>query len=193
MKSIYFNEEKEVKIEEIKEAANGIKEGKLVLFPTETVYGIGANALDTNAVQKIFVAKGRASDNPLIVHISNINMLEQIVENIGEIEKRLINKFWPGPLTIIFNRKSENIIPNSVTAGLNTVGVRMPSNEIARELIELSGVPIAAPSANVSGRPSGTNVQDIIEELDGKVHYIIDGGKTIIGLESTVIRVIDKK
>ena len=193
MKSIYFNEEKEVKIEEIKEAANGIKEGKLVLFPTETVYGIGANALDTNAVKKIFVAKGRASDNPLIVHISNINMLEQIVENIGEIEKRLINKFWPGPLTIIFNRKSENIIPNSVTAGLNTVGVRMPSNEIARELIELSGVPIAAPSANVSGRPSGTNVQDIIEELDGKVHYIIDGGKTIIGLESTVIRVIDKK
>lgn len=165
----------------------------MVLFPTETVYGIGANALDTNAVQKIFVAKGRASDNPLIVHISNINMLEQIVENIGEIEKRLINKFWPGPLTIIFNRKSENIIPNSVTAGLNTVGVRMPSNEIARELIELSGVPIAAPSANVSGRPSGTNVQDIIEELDGKVHYIIDGGKTIIGLESTVIRVIDKK
>ena len=118
MKSIYFNEEKEVKIEEIKEAANGIKEGKLVLFPTETVYGIGANALDTNAVQKIFVAKGRASDNPLIVHISNINMLEQIVENIGEIEKRLINKFWPGPLTIIFNRKSENIIPNRVTAGL---------------------------------------------------------------------------
>ena len=165
----------------------------MVLFPTETVYGIGANALDTNAVKKIFVAKGRASDNPLIVHISNINMLEQIVENIGEIEKRLINKFWPGPLTIIFNRKSENIIPNSVTAGLNTVGVRMPSNEIARELIELSGVPIAAPSANVSGRPSGTNVQDIIEELDGKVHYIIDGGKTIIGLESTVIRVIDKK
>lgn len=193
MKSIYFNEEKKVKIEEIKKAANGIRKGKLVLFPTETVYGIGANALDTNAVQKIFVAKGRASDNPLIVHISNINMLEQIVENVGEIERKLINEFWPGPLTIIFNRKSENIIPDSVTAGLNTVGVRMPSNKIARELIELSGVPIAAPSANVSGRPSGTNVQDIIEELDGKVDYIIDGGKTIIGLESTVIRVINKK
>lgn len=120
-------------------------------------------------------------------------MLEQIVEDIGEIERKLINKFWPGPLTIIFNRKSENIIPNNVTAGLNTVGVRMPSNKIARTLIELSEVPIAAPSANVSGRPSGTNVQDIIEELDGKVDYIIDGGSTAIGLESTVIRVVNQK
>ena len=144
-------------------------------------------------MKKIFIAKGRQSDNPLIVHISNINMLEQIVEDIGEIERKLINKFWPGPLTIIFNRKSENIIPNNVTAGLNTVGVRMPSNKIARTLIELSEVPIAAPSANVSGRPSGTNVQDIIEELDGKVDYIIDGGSTAIGLESTVIRVVNQK
>ena len=144
-------------------------------------------------MKKIFIAKGRQSDNPLIVHISNINMLEQIVEDIGEIERKLINKFWPGPLTIIFNRKSENIIPNNVTAGLNTVGVRMPNNKIARTLIELSEVPIAAPSANVSGRPSGTNVQDIIEELDGKVDYIIDGGSTAIGLESTVIRVVNQK
>ena len=193
MESIYYNESETINIDDIKQVAQGIREGKLALFPTETVYGIGANALDENAVKKIFIAKGRQSDNPLIVHISNINMLEQIVEDIGEIERKLINKFWPGPLTIIFNRKSENIIPNNVTAGLNTVGVRMPSNKIARTLIELSEVPIAAPSANVSGRPSGTNVQDIIEELDGKVDYIIDGGSTAIGLESTVIRVVNQK
>ena len=193
MESIYYNESETINIDEIKQVPQGIREGKLALFPTETVYGIGANALDENAVKKIFIAKGRQSDNPLIVHISNINMLEQIVEDIGEIERKLINKFWPGPLTIIFNRKSENIIPNNVTAGLNTVGVRMPSNKIARTLIELSEVPIAAPSANVSGRPSGTNVQDIIEELDGKVDYIIDGGSTAIGLESTVIRVVNQK
>ncbi len=193
MKSIYFNEEKEINIEEIKQVAEGIREGRLALFPTETVYGIGANALDAEAVKKIFIAKGRKSDNPLIVHISNINMLEQIVENINEIERKLINKFWPGPLTIIFNRKSETIIPNIVTAGLNTVGIRMPSNQIARTLIELSGVPVAAPSANVSGKPSGTNIQDIIDELDGKVDYIIDGGNTKIGLESTVIRVVNGK
>lgn len=193
MESIYYNESETINIDEIKQVGQGIREGKLALFPTETVYGIGANALDENAVKKIFIAKGRQSDNPLIVHISNINMLEQIVEDIGEIERKLINKFWPGPLTIIFNRKSENIIPNNVTAGLNTVGVRMPSNKIARTLIELSEVPIAAPSANVSGRPSGTNVQDIIEELDGKVDYIIDGGSTAIGLESTVIRVVNQK
>lgn len=193
MESIYYNESETINIDDIKKVAQGIREGKLALFPTETVYGIGANALDENAVKKIFIAKGRQSDNPLIVHISNINMLEQIVEDIGEIERKLINKFWPGPLTIIFNRKSENIIPNNVTAGLNTVGVRMPSNKIARTLIELSEVPIAAPSANVSGRPSGTNVQDIIEELDGKVDYIIDGGSTAIGLESTVIRVVNQK
>ena len=193
MESIYYNESETINIDEIKQVAQGIREGKLALFPTETVYGIGANALDENAVKKIFIAKGRQSDNPLIVHISNINMLEQIVEDIGEIERKLINKFWPGPLTIIFNRKSENIIPNNVTAGLNTVGVRMPNNKIARTLIELSEVPIAAPSANVSGRRSGTNVQDIIEELDGKVDYIIDGGSTAIGLESTVIRVVNQK
>ena len=135
MESIYYNESETINIDEIKQVAQGIREGKLALFPTETVYGIGANALDENAVKKIFIAKGRQSDNPLIVHISNINMLEQIVEDIGEIERKLINKFWPGPLTIIFNRKSENIIPNNVTAGLNTVGVRMPSNKIARTLI----------------------------------------------------------
>ena len=180
MLSKYSNQTNGINEEEIQEAANEIKNGNLVLFPTETVYGIGANALDANAVEKIFIAKGRAQDNPLIVHVSNIKMVEEIVEEITELEKKLIENFWPGPLTIIFKRKSNEIIPDVVTANLDTVGIRMPSNLIAKELIEKSGVPIAAPSANVSGKPSGTNVEDIIEELDGKVAYILDAGSTDI-------------
>lgn len=189
MISKYSNQINEIKENEIIEAAEEIKNGNLVLFPTETVYGIGANATDENAVNKIFVAKGRAQDNPLIVHVSNIKMVEKIVEEITQLERKLIENFWPGPLTIIFKRKNNKIIPNVVTANLDTVGIRMPSNIIAKELIEKSGIPIAAPSANVSGKPSGTRVEDIIEELDGKVTYILDGGMTDIGLESTVIKV----
>lgn len=173
------------------EAAQYISDGKLVLFPTETVYGIGANGMDDSAVKKIFVAKNRAQDNPLILHIANIEMIDKITDNITELEKKIIHIFFPGPLTIILKKK--NTIPDSVTAGLDTVGVRMPSNIIARDLIELSGTPIAAPSANISGKPSGTNIQDIFQELNDKVDYILDGGDTKIGLESTVIRVIDNK
>ena len=188
MISKYSNQKEQIKEEEIEEASKVIIDGKLVLFPTETVYGIGANAMDAVAVKKIFEAKGRAADNPLIVHVSNLKMLKQIVESVGELEKKLIQEFWPGPLTIIFNRKSEEIIPNITTANLNTVGIRMPSNTIAQKLIEYAGVPIAAPSANVSGKPSGTKIEDIIQEFDGKVDYIIDGGFTDIGVESTVIK-----
>lgn len=189
MNSKYINFKQSKNYEELKAPAEAIKQGKLVLFPTETVYGIGANALNEEAVKKIYIAKGRASDNPLIAHIANIEMLANLVTSVGEIEKKLIKKFWPGPLTIIFKKK--DIVPNIITGGLETVAIRMPSNEIARKLIEYSECPIAAPSANISGRPSGTIVEDIIEELDGKVDYIIDGGKVNIGLESTVIRVID--
>lgn len=173
------------------EAAQYIKEGKLVLFPTETVYGIGANGLDDNAVKKFFIVKNRTQDNPLILHISNTNMLNKVASDLTELEKNIINDFFPGPLTIILKRKDN--IPKSVTAGLDTVGVRMPSNKIARDLIELSGTPIAAPSANISGKPSGTNIEDIFNELNDKVDYILDGGDTYIGLESTGIRVIDDK
>lgn len=187
MISKYSNQINEIKEKEILEAAEEIKKGKLVLFPTETVYGIGANALDANAVKEIFTAKGRAQDNPLIVHVSSIEMLNSIVKEIGDLERKLIETFWPGPLTIIFKRNE--ILPNVVTANLDTVAVRMPSNVIAKKLIEYSGLPIAAPSANVSGRPSGTKIEDIIEELDGKVSYILDGGLVDIGLESTVIKV----
>ena len=189
MISKYINLEKEEDYKKLESPANAIREGKLVLFPTETVYGIGANALNSEAVNKIFVAKGREQDNPLIVHISSIDMLDNLVEKPNAIEQKLMDNFWPGPLTIVLNRK--RIVPDIVTAGLDTVGVRMPINIIARKLIEYSGVPIAAPSANVSGKPSGTKISDIINELDGKVEYIIDSGIVDIGLESTVIRVAD--
>ena len=187
MKSKYINVKKNNNFEELKAPAEAIKQGKLVLFPTETVYGIGANALNEEAVKKIYIAKGRASDNPLIAHISHIEMLEQLVEKVGKVEKTLIENFWPGPLTIIFKKKK--IVPDIITGGLDTVAIRMPSNQIARKLIEYSNCPIAAPSANISGKPSGTRVEDIIEELDGKVEYIIDSGKVDIGIESTVIKV----
>lgn len=171
----------------IKEAAEVIKNGGLVLFPTETVYGIGANGLDNKAVKNIFKAKGRAQDNPLILHISNLNMLKDIATNINEVEYKLMDAFWPGPFTIILNKK--DIVPSVVTGGLNTVAVRMPSNIIANKLIEYANTPIAAPSANVSGKPSGTCIQDIYDELSSKMDYIIDGGKCEVGLESTVVKV----
>lgn len=166
-----------------------VRDGGLVLFPTETVYGLGANGLDEEAVKKIYIAKGRSSDNPLILHISDIEMLGKIAKDISDVEFNLMNAFWPGPFTIILNKT--DLVPSVVAGGLDTVGVRMPSNEIAKNLIKFSDVPIAAPSANISGRPSGTNVDDIYQELGNKVDYIIDGGECNIGVESTVVRVID--
>lgn len=189
MESKYINFKDNKEYSKLKAPAEAIRQGKLVLFPTETVYGIGADALNLEAVKKIYIAKGRATDNPLIVHISNMKMLESLVLEVGKIEKILIENFWPGPLTIVFNKKQ--IVPDIITGGLETVAIRMPSNDIARSIIEYSNCPIAAPSANISGKPSGTLVEDIIEELDGKVEYIVDGGKVDIGIESTVVRVID--
>jgi len=189
MKSKYIDLRNNNDYERIKLAAESIKQGNLVLFPTETVYGIGANALDEKAVKEIFIAKGRASDNPLIVHIVNIQMLDKLVQNVSEIELKLMEAFWPGPFTIVLEKSS--IIPSVITAGLDTVAIRMPSSIIAKKLIEESGCPIAAPSANISGKPSGTLVEDIIDELDGKVDFIIDAGKVDIGVESTVVRVVD--
>jgi len=189
MISKYSNQKEEINMKEIEEAAEEIRKGNLVLFPTETVYGLGANALDEKAAKKIFEAKNRAADNPLIVHVANMDMMKDIVIDISPLEKKLMEKFWAGPLTIILKRKSKKIIPDIVTANLDTVAVRMPSNEIAKLLIEKSGVPIIAPSANKSGKPSGTQIEDIIDELDGKVSYILDGGITDIGVESTVVKV----
>lgn len=170
-------------------ASRYITDAKLVVFPTETVYGIGADATNKEAVDKIFEAKKRPADNPLIVHISDLEMLNKVVLEIGEIEKKLIDKFWPGPLSIIF--KKEKCIPNNVSAGLDTIAVRMPDNILALELIKRSNKPIAAPSANISSRPSGTCIDDIYDELKESVEYFIDDGNTIVGIESTVVRVID--
>lgn len=189
MEAKYINFKENPNEDFLIEAGKAIKNGKLVVFPTETVYGIGANGLDEIAVKRIFTAKGRNPNNPLILHIADLSMLDTITENISSIERKLINTFFPGPFTIILNRKK--IVPDVVTAGLDTVAVRMPSNPIAKQLIMASGVPIAAPSANISGKPSGTNVEDIKNELIDKVEYIIDDGVCNIGLESTVVRVID--
>lgn len=167
------------------EAAECLAGGGLVAFPTETVYGLGASALNPEAVANIFVAKGRPQDNPLIVHISDKTMLSQVVSNIPEAAEKLMNAFWPGPLTIILE-KSDNI-STTVTAGLSTVGVRMPSHPVALALIEKSGVPVAAPSANLSGCPSTTRASHVIHDLTGRVDYIIDGGASQVGLESTVL------
>ena len=154
-----FDFKENINDKELEEVTNALKMSKLVVFPTETVYGIGANALDKNAVDKIFVAKGRPTDNPLIVHVSDKEMIDKITFDISEIERTLIDTFMPGPITIILKKK--DIIPDNVTCGLDTVGIRMPENEIARKIINKSGIPIAAPSANISGKPSGTNVSDI--------------------------------
>ena len=172
-------------IELVKEAAGYITGGDLVGFPTETVYGLGANGLDENAVRKIFMAKGRPQDNPLILHVNSIEMLRTLVVEIPDKALKLIDAFWPGPLTILF--KKNNIVPEVITAGLDTVAIRMPSHKIALELIGASNTPIAAPSANTSGRPSPTRAEHVIEDMNGKIPFIIDGGETGIGLESTVI------
>lgn len=170
---------------EIMEAAQLLRSGQVVAFPTETVYGLGANALDVEAVGRIFKAKGRPSDNPLIVHISDISTWHKLVEAIPKKALLLADKFWPGPLTIIL--KKSKLVPEAVTAGLDTVGVRMPAHPAALKLIELSGVPVAAPSANISGRPSPTSAQHVIEDMNGRIPMILDGGKTEVGVESTVL------
>ena len=187
---MYYNWKEKTDTEELKVVCNLIRNGELVIFPTETVYGIGANALDPIAVGKIFLAKGRQSDNPLIVHLADRRKIQDIVEDVTEMEQKLIDAFMPGPFTLILKRKP--IIPDIVTAGLDTVAIRIPDNIIAKGIITFSGCPIAAPSANISGRPSGTNIDDIRKELEGKVSAIVDGGETQIGLESTVVKVVDE-
>lgn len=178
-------DKKDLKIEDLKGAAGIIKNGGIVAFPTETVYGLGANGLDEEAVKKIYLAKGRPSDNPLILHIGGADQLKELVEEIPESALKCIEKFWPGPLTIILKRKIK--VPDIITAGLETVAIRLPESSIARTLINLAGVPIAAPSANLSGKPSPTSGDHVIQDMQGKIDMIIDGGSTGIGLESTVL------
>jgi L-threonylcarbamoyladenylate synthase len=169
----------------LKEPAKCLKEGGLVVFPTETVYGLGANALNEDSVRKIFEAKGRPSDNPLIVHVASRDQAEDVTKSIPEAARKVMDKLWPGPITLVMPR-AENV-PDCVTAGLDTVAVRYPEHPVAKELLRLSGIPVAAPSANTSGRPSPTKAEHVLEDLDGKVDYIIDGGNCNVGLESTVL------
>lgn len=167
------------------EASRLIKAGEVVAIPTETVYGLAANALDEEAVKKIYIAKGRPSDNPLIVHISDMSELAPLVKEIPEKVKKMAEKFWPGPLTMIMEKSG--IIPHTTSGGLDTVAVRMPENEYAKAIINACGVPLAAPSANLSGSPSPTNAKYVYEDMNGRIPLIIDGGKSEIGVESTVI------
>ena len=184
---IKTTEVENVNMKVINEAGAVIKRGGLVAFPTETVYGLGANGMDEQAAAKIYAAKGRPSDNPLILHISDISMLDNIVSNVPETAKKLMDKFWPGPLTLVFNKKSE--VPYGTTGGLDTVAVRFPAHKVALEIISAAGTPIAAPSANTSGRPSPTRASHVIEDMDGKIDMIVDGGDVGIGIESTIIDV----
>lgn len=170
-------------------AIDSLNKGNLVIFPTETVYGIGANALNYEAVDKIFKAKNRASNNPLIVHLKDKNEIEKYAYIDNDIERKLIDTFMPGPFTLILRKK--DIIPSNVTCNMDTVGIRIPVDENCHNLLNQLSFPIAAPSANVSTKPSGTNVYDIFNEFDGKVDYLIDGGDSLIGLESTVCKVVD--
>ena len=174
---------------EINKAANFLIEDKLVAFPTETVYGLGANALSENAIKKIFLAKGRPSDNPLIIHIAKKEQLNNLVYKIPKIAEKLMQEFWPGPLTLVFEKS--NKVPKLITAGLNTVAIRMPAHKIALKLIKKANIPIAAPSANSSTKPSPTLAEHVIEDLDGKIEGIIDGGKVEVGIESTVLDLTD--
>ncbi len=166
-------------------AAKIISDGGLVAFPTETVYGLGANALDSNAVKKIYEAKGRPSDNPMIVHISKKEDIEKVILEVSPIAEKLIENFWPGPLTLVA-KKNKNV-PKETTGGLETVAVRMPDNIIALELIRQAGCPIAAPSANISGRPSPTKASHVIEDLEGIIDGILIGEDCRVGIESTVL------
>lgn len=175
--------------ENIKLAADKIKKGELVAFPTETVYGLGANGLDPEAAAKIFEAKKRPSFNPLILHVSSLHQLESIAEIPSKLINQIIKKFWPGPLTLVLPKK--NIVPDIVTSGHPTVAVRMPNNEIALKLIELAEVPIAAPSANKFTRLSPTTAEHVANQLGNKVSIILDGGKCSVGVESTIIAFIE--
>jgi L-threonylcarbamoyladenylate synthase len=168
-------------------AASIIRDGGLVAFPTETVYGLGADAMNENAVRRIYEAKGRPADNPCIVHVNSREMLDRVASRVRDKAELLIQKFWPGPLTLVFERMPD--VAPAVSAGLSTVAARMPANKIALELIRSSRTPIAAPSANASGKPSPTSAAHVMDDLDGRIDLVIDGGATNIGIESTVLDV----
>lgn len=177
--------EPEIWEEQMEKAGKALREGKLVAFPTETVYGLGGNAFDSEAAAKIYKAKGRPSDNPLIVHIASKSQIDEVAVNVSDTARKLIDDFWPGPLTLILHKSEQ--IPYQTTGGLDTVAVRMPNDPVAMAVIANAGVPIAAPSANRSGRPSPTQAIHVSDDLDGRIDMIVNGGATGLGIESTII------
>lgn len=184
-----YIELKEKDFTKLEEPAQIIKNGGIVVFPTETVYGIGANALNAEAVKKIYEIKKRPLSKPITLLVNSIDMIERVAKDITPFEYAIIKKFFPGPLTIILQKK--DVIPDIVTSGGSTVGIRMPANEIALELINRAGVPLATPSANISDKPSKTNIKDVMSDFPEGVDCFIDGGKSKIGVASTIVQVID--
>ncbi len=187
----YFDFKEKINPKELEEAAEIIKHGGVVVFPTETVYGIGTNGLNENAIKKIFKIKNRPLNKPISLLVSNIEMINDYTTNITDLEYKIIKNFFPGPLTIVLKKK--NIIPNILTSQGDTVGIRVPDSEIARKIIDLVGVPIATSSANISGNTSEIDVQSVIDDLGEKVDCYIDGGKSKIGMGSTVIEVVNSE
>ena len=188
---IIFIDEKNIDQDKIDRAGDIIKQGGLVAFPTETVYGLGGDALNRESSRKIYAAKGRPSDNPLIVHIADMEALAGIVSEIPDVALKLADNFWPGPLTMIFNKS--DVVPMDTTGGLDTVAVRMPVDSVARAFIRASGGYVAAPSANISGRPSPTSARFVEEDMDGRIDMIIKGDDSRIGLESTIVDITSEK
>ena len=183
--NIVYMDKKHIDMQELERAGALIKRGELVAFPTETVYGLGGDALQEASAQKIYAAKGRPSDNPLIIHIAKWEDIYYICKDIPEVAKKLADAFWPGPLTMIL--KKADVVPLATTGGLDTVAVRLPGHEVARAFIEAAGGYVAAPSANISGRPSPTLAKYVYEDMKGKIPLIIDGGEVGIGVESTIV------
>ena len=185
----YLDFRKNSDYNKLKVPAEILKQGRIVVFPTETVYGIGANALNEDAIKKIYEAKKRPIDKPISLLVSNMDMVNKVAKDITEIEYKLMEKFFPGPFTIILKKK--DIVPNIVTCGGDTVGIRMPDLELTRKLIDLAGIPLATPSANISGKPSGTNLETIMKDFKDSVDFYIDGGESKLGIASTIVKVIN--
>ena len=183
----YLDCRNEIDDKKLQEVANIIRQGGIVVFPTETVYGIGTNGLDSKSISKLYHVKQRPLNKPISLLVSSLEMVKAVTENISDIEYKLMEAFFPGPLTIIL--KKNKAVPNNLTNNTDTVGIRLPDNIIARKLIEYANVPIATPSANISGRSSGTNIQDIIKDFGDKVDYYIDGGPSELGIGSTIVKI----
>ncbi len=186
MEYVIKDEENDNKIKDI---AKFIKEGKIVVFPTETVYGIGTNGLNVNSVKRIFEIKNRPIDKPISLLVSNMEMIEKLTDNITEDEYKIMNEFFPGPLTIVL--KKSKLVPDIVSANTDTIGIRMPKSDFLLKLIEYANVPIAAPSANISGKPSGTNIDEIEKDFKDEVDCYIKGDESKLGISSTVVKVVD--